>query len=91
MTGLTPHPHGQDHQDHYVNPGYKSQELLQQPGLEHAFTSMPDQLFTSFNMIGRSLFHVEVYHFNHALPVLPLSILQSYRNDDQNNMLTKII
>ena len=28
---------------HGVNTAYKSQDLLQQPGLEHASTGMPDQ------------------------------------------------
>ena len=30
---------------HCVNAAYKSQDLLQQPGLQHASTGMPDQRF----------------------------------------------
>ena len=48
MAGGIPHPHGQyplssTYILHCVNAAYKSQDLLQQPWVEHASTGMPDK------------------------------------------------
>ena len=47
LTGRTPLPSWavptELHLLHGANVAYKSEDLLQQPGLEHAFTGMPDQ------------------------------------------------
>ena len=59
LTGRTPHPHGQYtpelHVLHSVNAAYKSQDLLQQPGLERASTGMQDQRTTGAATQGTAL------------------------------------
>ena len=65
-----PHPHGQ--YLHSVNAAYKSQDLVHQPGLEHASTGMPDQRTTC--MCGQTGYEIS-WNILRIWDILPDEIL----------------